>query len=123
MFIKTIFFTVVLACSLAFFAQPIFAYHVYKVVKSKHPSSPSTTIAATVYPGTLRANVEKLAYQHGKWHVVWKVTNNYKCDGFKRIYARNFKEAIAKLLANYPLQAEFYPKKRILLIRLKNHSK
>ena len=74
-------------------------------------------IIAKTFPGTVRANVEKVAYANGWKKVVWQSQNNYKWDTATKITACSVKEIMARMLVGYPLQAVFYEGNHVLVIQ------
>lgn len=69
-----------------------------------------------VHPGSLRANIERIAGQYG-WHrVVWTLPQDYRWVGETRITAQGMSGLFTKLLGKYPLQAEFYQGNHVLVI-------
>jgi hypothetical protein len=73
-------------------------------------------IGAHLAPGSLQANVRSLAKQFGWNQVIWNVPNDYEWVGDVTISAPTFKEILAKVLTNYPLQAIFYHGNHVLVI-------
>lgn len=95
------------------------------VLPSKQPSvSISSPIARTprpkmrdyVYAGSLKANVIRLAREHGWRRVVWQDANDYRWVGTTRITSQSLTGLLGNILQNYPLQAVFYRGNHVLVI-------
>jgi len=69
-----------------------------------------------IYPGSLKMNVQRIAAQHGWPRVVWTLPEDYRWVGKTRIKAQGIKNVLAKLLTNYPLQAQFYEGNHVVVI-------
>lgn len=85
------------------------------VPRASHPIS-APCLQATVYPGSLKKNIERIAAQFGWTQVVWNVPNDYQWVGQTNIRADKLPGLFTKLLKNYPVQAVFYKGNHILAI-------
>jgi len=73
-------------------------------------------ITVNLIPGSLKANIERIARNHG-WHkVVWNVHSDYNWVGNTKIRGKNLVLVMEHILDGYPLQAVFYQGNRILVI-------
>ncbi len=79
-----------------------------------HPPS------ATLYPGSLKYNIVRIAQSFGWNTVVWSAPNDYSWVGTTTITASSFAGILRKLLVNYPLQAQFYQGNHVLVIAPRN---
>ena len=70
----------------------------------------------TVYPGSLRDNVERIAAGYGWSEVVWSAPYDFNWVGQTNIHANSLSGMLAQLLKDYPLQAVFYRGNHVLLI-------
>ncbi|QLH41678.1 MAG: hypothetical protein HWD59_02380 [Coxiellaceae bacterium] len=77
-------------------------------------------VSATVYPGSVKANVIRIARAHGWNTVVWNATSDYRWYGTTRITANNLSSLFSKMLYDYPLQAIFYHGNHVLVIGPRN---
>ena len=73
-------------------------------------------ITIKLHSGTVKSNIERVAAANGWSKVIWRTKNNYAWVGKTVIVASSFKEALAKALADYPLQAVFYENNHVLVI-------
>ncbi len=86
----------------------------YRAAKPKKPVRLSRSV---VYPGSLKANIKRIARHFGWQRVVWNVPNDYRWVGVTRIRGKGLAGILRKLLNNYPVQAVFYRGNHVLLIR------
>lgn len=91
---------------------PAVRHHVVQVAQPV----PTPLFQATVYPGSLKKNIERIAAQFGWAQVVWNVPNDYQWVGQTNIRAENVPGLFTKLLKNYPVQGVFYKGNHILAI-------
>ncbi len=77
---------------------------------------PVPFLQATVYPGSLKKNIEHIAGKYGWAQVVWNVPNDYQWVGQTTIRANDVPGLLTQLLKNYPVQAVFYKGNHILAI-------
>lgn len=73
--------------------------------------------SATLYTGSLKNNVTRIAAQYGWNQVVWDVPHDYVWTGNTRVTAPTLPLLFSKFLAKYPLQAVFYHGNHVLLIQ------
>ena len=71
---------------------------------------------ATVYPGSLRTNINRIAKRFGWMQVVWRASYDYKWVGTTKLRAANLPDLLSQLIEDYPLQAVFYQGNHILVI-------
>lgn len=71
-----------------------------------------------MYPGSLKANIKRIAHQYGWNNVVWGngCGYDYRWVGRTKVVGVNFKEIMRKILINYPVQAVFYEGNHVLVI-------
>lgn len=71
---------------------------------------------ATVYPGSLRQNIQRIAGKYG-WHrVIWRLSKDYRWVGKTRLSGYGLNGILVKLLKSYPVQAQLYEGNHILVI-------
>ncbi len=70
-----------------------------------------------VYPGSLKANVLRLARVYGWKQFIWLPAEDYHWIGNVRINAKDLPSVLGKILENYPLQANFYAGNHVLVIK------
>ncbi len=88
-------------------------HHAHAMVYYQPPS-------ATLYPGSLKYNIVRIAQSFGWNTVVWNVPDDYNWVGTTTITATSFAGILRKLLLNYPLQAQFYQGNHVLVIVPRN---
>ncbi len=72
--------------------------------------------AISVYPGSLKENVERIAAHYG-WHqVVWDAPEDYRWVGYAQIQGENLSSVLRQLFTDFPLQAVFYQGNHVLYI-------
>ena len=70
----------------------------------------------SVYPGSLKENVERIAAHYG-WHqVIWDAPEDYRWVGYAQIQGENLSSVLRQLFADFPLQAVFYQGNHVLYI-------
>lgn len=74
------------------------------------------TLTATVNPGSVKENIQRIAADWGWPQVVWNVPYDYRWVGTTQIRASSLAELLNTLLDGYPLQAVFYKGNHILVI-------
>lgn len=97
----------------------------YKPAKlGKHVlSSPTSFVSVyTLYPGSLKENIQRLANQFGWTTVKWLAPYDYQWTGTTAVTATNLNQLLQKILPDFPLQAVFYQGNHILVIRARNIS-
>lgn len=72
--------------------------------------------SVTLTPGSLKVNIVRIAKKFGWQRVVWKPSNDYKWVGTTQVYGNSAQVIFRKILADYPLQAQFYLGNHILVI-------
>jgi len=77
-------------------------------------------ITVTVYPGSLRYNVERIARENHWPTVAWRAPNDYQWVGKTRITSTSLAGVYVQLLAKYPVQAVFYDGNHVLAIYPRN---
>lgn len=87
------------------------------VLVTHEPYEKINPIKATVKPGTIRQNVERIARQYGWPRVVWEAEKNFRVVGYRNISAATLPEAMRSVLNGYPLQAVFYKANHVLVIK------
>lgn len=73
--------------------------------------------SATIYPGSLKQNVQRILNDAGWQKVVWGVPYDYSWVGQTQISGSSVQNVMQQLLAHYPLQAVFYDENHVVLIR------
>lgn len=86
--------------------------HLYHAIKHRRHDN----AADTLYSGSLKANIIRLAHDRGWNHVVWQPDFDFNWLGTTRIAANNLPTLLNKVLNGYPLQATFYNGNHVLLI-------
>ena len=71
----------------------------------------------TLYPGSLKNNLVRIARAYGWKHIIWKSQEDYHWIGKIRVAANNLPDILRKLLKEYPLQADFYDGNHVLVIQ------
>ncbi len=70
----------------------------------------------TVYAGSLRDNIKRIAAHFGWKRVLWNAPYDFNWVGTTPIRARSLSSMLTVLLKNYPLQADFYAGNHVLVI-------
>ena len=73
-------------------------------------------ISVTIYPGSLKSNIVRMARYFGWKKIIWQPSVDYKWVGKTRLKAQSFFNVLQKILVNYPLQAQFYQGNHVLVI-------
>jgi hypothetical protein len=76
--------------------------------------------SATVYSGSLKENLSRIAKNYGWKEVVWLVDTDYQWVGQVTIQEKNIYSLLTRILKNYPLQAVFYEGNHVLVITPRN---
>jgi hypothetical protein len=118
----------IVVCVLLFWGLPLMAGSMERahlivpalkpVVKpaAHHVIAAPSDVSVTIYPGSLKANVERLA-TYFKWkNFVWQPSEDFNWVGKTKMHAHSFMGIMQTLLANYPLQATFYEGNRVLVV-------
>lgn len=74
------------------------------------------TNGAVLYAGSLRNNIERIAHQYGWDRVVWTLPEDYRWVGETTIKGGDLPSILRQLLADYPLQADFFEGNHVLVI-------
>jgi hypothetical protein len=91
--------------------KPLPIASVAKIYESKLFS-----ITAALTPGSLKANIERVAKENG-WHtVVWNARDDFNWVAYAKIRKQNLVAIMESILDGYPLQAVFYQGNRVLVI-------
>lgn len=77
----------------------------------------SHLIQAKMLPGSVRANVERIANMYGWKTVVWKSAEDYSWHGTAVVKGVSLSDVMGKILSDYPLQADFYQGNHVLVIQ------
>jgi outer membrane protein assembly factor BamB len=83
----------------------------------QHKSYSYKTVKAKMYPGSIRANIQRIAKQHGWKTVVWKSSDDYNWHGTAVVEGSSLADVMEKILLDYPLQADFYQGNHVLVIQ------
>ena len=75
-----------------------------------------SAVTVTMQNGSVKQNLTRIANQHGWQRVVWKSSNDFQWTGTTRIKAASLQDAFAQILAQYPLQAQFWQGNHVLAI-------
>lgn len=75
------------------------------------------TVTVNLVPGSLKANIERIAKDNGWSRVVWDAPNDYNWAAETKIKDQSLAAVMRTILANYPLQAVFYQGNRVLVIQ------
>ena len=73
--------------------------------------------SVTIYPGSLKSNIERAAHELGWSQVVWNLPNDYRWTGVTVVRAGNLQDLLNQLLRDYPMQAVFYLGNHVLVIQ------
>lgn len=85
-----------------------------QIIKA-HPV-PVFQVWATVLPGSLKANIQRIVRPYG-WTVAWDVHYDFNFVGKVQIRSSSIEGILQALLANYPLQAVFFQGNHVVEIR------
>jgi len=110
--------------SFGLFSGMIFAHGGYYLKPNPHsyPStakihqSKSLAVTATMKPGSLKTNIERIANENGWNKVVWNARDDYNWVTHTKIRGQNLAAVMVSILEGYPLQAIFYQGNRVLVI-------
>ena len=69
-----------------------------------------------LYPGSLKANIIRLARDTGWKHIIWQSDDDFHWIGKVRVAAKNLPDILNNILKDYPLQANFYTGNHVLVI-------
>lgn len=89
---------------------------VYPPLMRIKPMKPHFTTSATIKPGSMKANINRILQAHG-WHMVWDLPFDYNFVGSVKIRSVSIEGVMQKLLKSYPLQAVFYQGNHVVEIR------
>jgi len=65
----------------------------------------------------MRANIQRIAKQHGWKTVVWKSSDDYNWHGAAIVEGSSLPDVMEQILLDYPLQADFYQGNHVLVIQ------
>jgi len=77
---------------------------------------PTYKVSTTLYPGSLKNNITRIAAYYGWKNVVWSAPDDYNWVGTTRVRAANLQGILRKVLKDFPLQAVFYEGNHVLVI-------
>lgn len=97
-------------------ASPAISITRLSVPKVIPVSVPPRLSAGKLYPGSLKANIQRIARHYGWPLVVWALPNDYEWVGHAKVSGSTLSEVLSKILENYPLQAAFYQGNHVLVI-------
>lgn len=88
-------------------------------IDKSHPSADAHASLhyVTLYPGSLKNNLVRIARAYGWKHIIWNSSEDYHWIGKIRVAANNLPDILRKLLKDYPLQANFYDGNHVLVIQ------
>lgn len=75
-----------------------------------------TMRSVTLYSGSLKNNITRIAKAFGWNKVVWNVPEDYNWIGTTTLHSQSIVKMMQKILNNFPLQARFYEGNHILAI-------
>lgn len=78
---------------------------------------PENAITVNLVPGSLKANIERIAKENGWEKVVWNAPSDYNWTTNTKIKDQSLVAVMKVILADYPLQAVFYQGNRVLVIQ------
>lgn len=74
----------------------------------------------TLYSGSLKDNLSRIAKRYGWKKVVWLPENDYRWVGQVSLRREPIYTLLSSVLKNYPLQAVFYKGNHVLVITPRN---
>lgn len=77
-------------------------------------------LVVTLYPGSLKANIVRIARNCGWNNVIWNVPEDYVWVGHTQIVGPDLYNVLFRILAKYPVQAQLYQGNRVLAIVPRN---
>lgn len=80
-------------------------------------AKPRPQVVVTFYPGSLRTNIARIAKAHHWRRIIWLPSDDYNWVGQVTVRANSVPDAFRQVLTNYPLQAVFYTRNRVLVIQ------
>jgi hypothetical protein len=92
--------------------KPTTVYKTYQTVLS--------SCCATLYPGSIKSNLVRVAHRFGWNTVVWTPSEDYLWVGHTRICAISVQALFDRIMIRYPLQAQFYMGNHVLAIVPRN---
>jgi len=82
-------------------------------------SSNDATYEITVYPGTLKSNLERIM-KNSTYKLLWNSKYDYRVVNQATIRGKSFDDALNRFLVNYPVEAVFYEQNNIMTIVPRN---
>ena len=76
--------------------------------------------AVTLYTGSLRDNIARVAHRYGWKKVVWLPKHDYRWVGQTSVKRSSVYTVFSRVLKEYPLQAVFYKGNHVLVITSRN---
>ena len=98
-------------------AKPVRHHHTPHRI---HHSHHAVQRGPVFYPGSLKADVTRIAAQFGWKHVVWQPDYDYTWVGTTPMHAKSLADLLRQVFCNYPLQAIFYSGNHVLVIAPRN---
>lgn len=80
----------------------------------------NTSDSITLYSGSLKENLSRIAKHYGWKKVVWLVDSDYQWVGQVTVQEPTLYSLLMRVLQNYPLQATFYEGNHVLVITPRN---
>lgn len=104
------------------------SYHSEAQMQQSEPiivklASPTTSplhqhlIRVTLYPGSLKSNIERIAKLNGWTQTEWLIPTDYEWIGKTEVQGAGFQAVLSQILKDYPLQAVFYMGNHVLVVR------
>lgn len=90
--------------------------HLRIVPVAEVPASRSFTVTAVLAPGSLKANIERIAKENGWHNVVWNARDDFNWVAHTKVRKDSLVAIMESILKGYPLQATFYQGNRVLVI-------
>jgi hypothetical protein len=86
------------------------------VSAAKIHESKSFVVTAVLTPGSLKANIERIAKENGWDTVVWNARDDFNWVAYAKVREQNLVAVMESIIDGYPLQAIFYQGNRVLVI-------
>jgi hypothetical protein len=114
---KTLFYSITMFTIAIFFSQASIA-NALLVNRHKTYYGRKVVFEQVIFtPGSLRANIERVARRFHWNRVIWNSSNDYRWAAYTKINRNNLQDILQIVLVNYPLQAVFFEGNHVLVIQ------